>query len=624
MRGTGMPREFLPAAGMVAALLGCATPPASVAGPDVQTDALTQDALARDTTDALMAPVRSDDVPTSVDGSDDGGPSEEAPRRVPPPIYGGTLSVARDGTAVVSDPDDDRVLLVDLGARAVVATFPLERGDEPGRVVTEGRRAHVVLRGGGAVLSIDLASRAVLARRAVCALPRGIAWDEARDVLYVACMGGEFITLPTDGGAERRRVTLDRDLRDVVVVGNRLLVTRFRSAQTLVLDAQSAVVGRETLGNASTAWRAIAGPYGGMWLLHQRVTDPTVVGGSVSYGTISRGVCGGGDLRTIVTPTVSWVQPMRAPVTLGELLDASLVVDLAVEEGGPRAAVAIAGSDVLRGGAQVRTFGATTTVCGLPPREERHVLAAGQGIAVAFAPSGVLVAQTRAPSTLVAIEEGAAPVAIPLGGSAIDHPGHQLFHVTPATPLRALACASCHPEGDEDGNVWTLDPGARRRTQTLRGGLLATAPFHWDGSLLDLATIAHEFFVRRLGLPPPTPAAVGALGRWLDALPAHPGARGSPDAEARGEAVFRDPTTRCGLCHSGPRFSDGNSADVGSGGRFQVPSLRGVAWRAPYLHNGCAGTLREVFTRCGGAAHGTTSHLTDGQIDDLITYVESL
>jgi hypothetical protein len=67
------------------------------------------------------------------------------------------------------------------------------------------------------------------------------------------------------------------------------------------------------------------------------------------------------------------------------------------------------------------------------------------------------------------------------------------------------------------------------------------------------------------------------------------------------------------------------SMDVGTGGPFQVPSLLGVGWRAPFLHDGRAATLRDRFGPSGGGnRHGVTSRLTPSQIDDLIAYLEVL
>ena len=46
---------------------------------------------------------------------------------------------------------------------------------------------HVVLRGGGALASIDPAAGAVLVRRDVCGAPRGVAYDTSHDFVVVAC-----------------------------------------------------------------------------------------------------------------------------------------------------------------------------------------------------------------------------------------------------------------------------------------------------------------------------------------------------------------------------------------------------------------------------------------------------
>jgi cytochrome c peroxidase len=64
---------------------------------------------------------------------------------------------------------------------------------------------------------------------------------------------------------------------------------------------------------------------------------------------------------------------------------------------------------------------------------------------------------------------------------------------------------------------------------------------------------------------------------------------------------------------------------VGSGGSFVVPTLVGLAARPPFMHNGCAPTLRDRFGPCGGGdAHGVTSGLSSSQIDDLVAYLETL
>src|SRR2546429_9936683 len=103
----------------------------------------------------------------------------------------------------------------------------------------------------------------------------------------------------------------------------------------------------------------------------------------------------------------------------------------------------------------------------------------------------------------------------------------------------------------------------------------------------------------------------------------------APDAAAvtRGKALFEDTThAACTSYHSGPALTNNSTADVGTGGRFQVPRLVGVGWRAPFLHDGCATTLSDRFTRCGGTTdlHGVTSQLTAAQLADLVAYVQTL
>ena len=50
--------------------------------------------------------------------------------------------------------------------------------------------------------------------------------------------------------------------------------------------------------------------------------------------------------------------------------------------------------------------------------------------------------------------------------------GHQLFHINAGG---GLACASCHPEGGEDGRVWKFACQGERRTQSIRGAISGTA-----------------------------------------------------------------------------------------------------------------------------------------------------
>src|SRR5205823_5453220 len=151
-----------------------------------------------------------------------------------PPISGGTLLALPDGrTAVAADPDRDRIYVVDYQAGTLVAEVSLEPRDEPGRVAADDQgRVHVALRRGGAVVTLAPPTWSIVARRAVCAAPRGLAYAADTQLVHVACADGDLVSLPAaPEGAVTSRLSLDGDLRDVVVKGSQIFVSRFRSAE---------------------------------------------------------------------------------------------------------------------------------------------------------------------------------------------------------------------------------------------------------------------------------------------------------------------------------------------------------------------------------------------------------
>jgi hypothetical protein len=244
-------------------------------------------------------------------------------------------------------------------------------------------------------------------------------------------------------------------------------------------------------------------------------------------------------------------------------------------------------------------------------------------VAVAWQSDRRIVVQYADPPALVVMS---VPVAsyekfVLLGERNGDETARRNFH---QGTLRGLACASCHPEGTDDGRVWNFGSAGVRRTQTLGGPLLASAPFHWNGEHPTLASLVDDVFVERMGGVPLGPAEVDALGAWLDAVPAAP----IPDAPdrasvARGEALFRD-RFECARCHLGGGGTDSRSHDVGTGGLFQTPALRGLVYRAPYFHDGCADDLDARFAECHTPEHGDLDGLSASERDDLVAYLSSL
>src|SRR5579859_1494208 len=130
-------------------------------------------------------------------------------------------------------------------------------------------------------------------------------------------------------------------------------------------------------------------------------------------------------------------------------------------------------------------------------------------------------------------------------------------------------------------------------------------------------------------------------------------------SQRRGLALFRSGATGCYSCHAAPTFSKGDfavtgipgpddklSADLGRGAitgkdsdahAFAIPSLRNVALRAPYMHNGVFKTLEEViafYAKGGGKGLGLDVpnqsrfihpfDLSDQERQDLINFLYAL
>jgi len=574
----------------------------------------------------------------------------------PPPLAGGTLAIIGDGTrAAVSDPDRDQVVSVDLDAMSIVSTAELARGDEPGRLVEDANgHVHVVLRGGRAVAVIDPTNGTVLGRLPVCRHPRGLAYDAARDAIHVACAGGELVSYAASTGAALRKLRLERDLRDVVVDGDRLLVSRFRAAELLVVESTGAVSGKlrppappvaspapgvpAIAALSAVAWRTVASPDGGALMVYQLLRAGNVQTTPGGYGS---GRCGG-----IISTSVAHLRVDGSGFVVDDVA-AVLPIDLSTTSS-RGFAVASGAWEPNRVNFGLQPFAYVnappftnpplrTSPCTPPPplppvrptdagvdggpRDAGPPFIApptGRVVALAFRSSSELILQTREPSTIIF---GSRVLELP--GRSRKHTGYELFHLS---TTGGIACASCHPEGHEDGQVWTFAGLGPRRTQSINGGISGTEPFHWSGDMNDFDKLAHDVFNSRMAGPSLTNEHVASLFRWVDKIPRLE----APPADdlavvERGRALFNDADVACATCHSGDKFTNNASVSVGTDGAFQVPSLIGLVWRAPYMHQGCAATLADRFGSCGGGdAHGKTSHLTAEQRADLIAYLETL
>ncbi len=251
--------------------------------------------------------------------------------------------------------------------------------------------------------------------------------------------------------------------------------------------------------------------------------------------------------------------------------------------------------------------------------------------------------------------------------SVTDHPlpeplrtGKALFYTAlqPMSGRQWIACSSCHIDGDADGRTWQ-QPEGLRQTQPLKG-LAWTHPLHWSADRDEVQDFEHTIqgdlmqgrgFVKD-GLPDALGEPIAGRSELLDAIAVYSNSHkftlsphsknGLSAAARRGRDVFFADSTGCATCHSGPMYTDSRGGspdefvlhDVGTGNddpselmgpKYETPTLLGIYRSAPYLHHGRAATLKEVLTSQNSEdRHGTTSHLSDQQIDDLVEFLKAL
>ncbi len=303
---------------------------------------------------------------------------------------------------------------------------------------------------------------------------------------------------------------------------------------------------------------------------------------------------------------------------------------------------------------------------------------------VAYSPDGRFAFVANALDDTVTVletERYTTAKTIPLGGPdkiTQIRRGERLFHSADITFGRQFSCRSCHPDGHVNGLTFDIEADGLGLhpvdNRTLRG-ILDTPPFKWEGTN---PTIHHQcgprlavFFTR---LEPYTPDELAALVRYISTIEKPPNPNRHPDgltmAQRRGKAVFErtvtnagqplPPEQRCAHCHNGAyktnrtktqvastmwfdapvevelgdlfntdQFGElGNYYFVDAGTPtvpFDVPHLRNIYNSAPYLHNGAARTLEEIWTRFNLVnRHGMTGDMNRRQYNDLIAYLKSL
>lgn len=259
---------------------------------------------------------------------------------------------------------------------------------------------------------------------------------------------------------------------------------------------------------------------------------------------------------------------------------------------------------------------------------------------VAMSPDGATVAVALYYSGQLALVDAKSNAlrTVSLGAQAAEsetRKGDRLFHDGRLSFQGWLSCASCHPDARADGFNWDLLNDGMGNPKNSRSMLWSdrTPPMMSLGVREDMehaVAAGFKFILFRQPGPGETEAVVTYLKTLAPApSPYLVGGKLSAKAE-KGKAVFDK--AGCAACHPGPLFTDLKTYDVGTSHeadraekKFDTPTLVELWRTAPYLHDGAAATLREVFKEHNPKdQHGNTSKLSDDDLGALIEYLLSL
>ncbi len=236
----------------------------------------------------------------------------------------------------------------------------------------------------------------------------------------------------------------------------------------------------------------------------------------------------------------------------------------------------------------------------------------------------------------------------PSGISKLRH-GEQTFYTSRQSFQGEIGCATCHIDSTFDGITWNLEPSGFGRdivSNKLIEGIKDTEPYKWNGGNPNIPTECgprtEKYFWRSENYDNLTLADLTVYIRSLSPRPNRwklPGREQTP-AQERGQAIFErtvdkfkkpiEEYNRCSYCHSGPKGTNHKLFDVGTrkptdnGALLKSAPLDSIALHAPYLHDGSARTLEEIWTVYNpDDKHGRTNDLTKDELNDLIEYLRT-
>lgn len=585
-----------------------------------------------------------------------------------------SVHVESDGRLLVLCEKSGSVVRIDPDAGTVSEPVPLCAGPFDLTRHSDGKRVYVSCRESQEILEVEASDLHVLRRLPLRGDPTGVAVSADGRRLYAAVHSlDQIVVLDLGGGVERARLAAGNgpeyvrlDMRSGRVFVTNLLTNPVstdqpcRSEITIIDDVSGQVVERVSLENASALRGIDFSPDGTLAIVALTRPKNLVPMVEVARGWVITNGFAALPLSGDGSPTQLLVDlPNRGFADVG-------AVTFALD--GKKVYLASAGGDTviaieiekLRGVIEEARSGAIPRPADHLGLSRRYVTARiGVGAdPESLATSGdgrVVYVANRLDDSVSVIDATTDEVVRTI---AIDDPpppdqtllGERHFHSAARTFQQQFSCVSCHPDRGLDALQYDLEPDGMGENivdnRNLRG-IEGTGPFKWAGTNPDIVTqcgTRTAKWITRTGWL--TSVQVVELAAYISSIPPvfNPYQGGEDQlspAQQRGKRLFERTvdnqgrpladTERCDFCHSGPHFTDGRKFDVGtkgprdSGAMFDTAHLTNIFESAPYLHDGRARTLEELWTRFNpDGLHGLSSDWTKQQLNDLVEYLKSL
>jgi YVTN family beta-propeller protein len=570
----------------------------------------------------------------------------------------------------------DELRVVDIQSGKVVSAVPVGHVPSGIALSRDGRQIYVTNAWSDTVSVIDAATLKVVRTLATGFEPTGIVSDQSGETLYVANrLSNDISVIDVNTGQEIKRLLAGRGASYLALSADGKWIygthiypnagafrTQPNSEITVIDAARRAVVDRKQLHNVAGVFHVALSADGKLGVAAQLRPKNLIPLAHVEHGWAfgdSLTLFGDDVAGTVQVPIDELDRYYALPWAVAITPDKSKIF---VTTAGSENVTVIDVRQLLRfttNSAHTRQSSANSLVNDLSAAAN-YVTAR---IPVGRNPRGALLSQdgkrlyvaNRLDDNISVIDTSSEKVVstIDLGGpktiSAVRH-GEQLFFTADYAFQGQFGCANCHLDATIDGLQWDLEPDGfgkdivdNRSLEDLAG----TEPFKWNGGNPDMPTECgprtEKFFYRSQSF---TAQELTDIVKFVYSLPYRPNRYRLPNgeltpAQERGKAIFErtkykngnpiPEKSQCAYCHSGPKYTNQQQVDVGTGKStdrspvIDVPQLPNVVYSAPYLHDGSAQSLEEIWTVFNPKdTHGVSNDLRKEELNDLVEYLKTL